>query len=303
MRIVMTGSSGLIGSTLVPALRGDGHQVTALVRRPPRAGDEIRWDPAAGRLDAAALAGTEAAIHLAGAGIGDHRWTASYRRELRESRIRGTDLLARTLAELTPPPRVLLSGSALGWYGTRAGGDAGPVDEPAPAGTGFIADLVAGWEAATAPARDAGLRVCTLRTGVVLSTRGGVLRRQLPLFRVGLGGRLGSGRQWLSWISLRDQVDAIRFLLTAESVRGPVNLVAPAPVTNARFTAALAAALHRPALAPVPRLALRAALGGFADEVALASQRIAPAVLTGAGFPFTHPDLDQALRAILAARS
>ncbi len=299
MRIVVTGASGLIGSALVPALHGDGHTVTTLVRRTPRTGGEIQWDPAAGRLDPAALAGTDAVVHLAGAGIGDRRWTDDYKRLLRDSRIAGTDLLARTLATLTPPPQAFLSGSAVGWYGTSAGGDAGPLDENAPAGAGFLARLVEDWEAAATPAREAGIRVVTLRTGVVLSRHGGSLGRQLPLFRLGLGGRLGSGRQWLSWISRTDHVAALRLLLADDSVAGPVNLVAPEPVTNAAFTAALASALHRPAFAAVPRLALRAALGEFADEGVLASQRLAPAVLTAAGFRFTHPDIDTALRAIL----
>ncbi|MCK9897454.1 TIGR01777 family oxidoreductase [Frankia sp. AgB32] len=303
MRIVVTGASGLIGSTLVPALRDDGHAVSTLVRRPPRAGGEIRWDPAAGQLAPADLAGAEAVVHLAGAGIGDHRWTDSYRHVLRESRIAGTDLLARTLARLDPLPRVLLSGSAVGWYGTDAGGASGPLDESAPAGAGFLARLVEDWEGAAEPARAAGIRLSTLRTGVVLSPRGGSLARQLPLFRFGLGGRLGSGRQWLSWISLADHVAATRFLLGADAPAGPVNLVAPEPVTNTRFTSALAAALHRPAFAAVPRFALRAALGEFADEGVLASQRLAPVVLRDAGFRFTHPDIDTALRALLATNS
>ncbi|CAO5240664.1 TIGR01777 family oxidoreductase [Frankia sp. AgKG'84/4] len=300
MRIVVTGASGLIGSTLVPALRADGNAVSTLVRRPPRADGEIRWDPTAGQLDPADLAGTEAVVHLAGAGIGDRRWTDSYRRVLRESRLVSTDLLTRTLARLDPPPRVLLAGSAVGWYGTDAHGAAGPLDESAPAGSGFLARLVEDWEAAAEPARAAGIRVSTLRTGVVLSTRGGSLARQLPLFRFGVGGRLGSGRQWLSWISLPDHVAATRFLLGADAPAGPVNLVAPEPVTNTRFTSALAAALHRPAFAAVPGFALRAVLGGFADEGVLASQRLAPAALRAAGFGFAHPDIDTALRALLS---
>ncbi|MCL9759584.1 TIGR01777 family oxidoreductase [Frankia sp. AiPa1] len=303
MRIVVTGASGLIGSALVPALRADGHEVNVLVRRPPRAGGEIAWDPAAGRLDPAALAGVDAAVHLAGAGVGDHRWTASYRRTLRDSRIAGTELLARTLAGLDPRPRVLLSGSAIGWYGIDAGAATGPLDESAPAGDGFLARLVEDWEAAAQPAREAGIRVCTLRTGIVLAPDGGVLARQLPLFRLGLGGRLGSGRQWLSWIALPDHVGAVRFLLATQPVSGPVNLVAPEPVTNARFTSALAGALHRPAFAAVPRAALRLALGEFADEGVLASQRLAPTVLTTAGFRFAHNDIDGALRSILTSRS
>ncbi|MCK9877779.1 TIGR01777 family oxidoreductase [Frankia sp. Ag45/Mut15] len=305
MRIVVTGASGLIGSALVPALRDDGHEVQVLVRRPPRAPGEISWDPVAGRLDPAALVGVDAAIHLAGAGIGDHRWTTSYRQTLRTSRIDTTRLLARTLAGLSPRPGVLLSGSAIGWYGTDAGGDAGPLDESAPPGDGFLARLVADWEASAQPARDAGIRVCTLRTGVVLAADGGALARQLPLFRFGLGGRLGSGRQWLSWITLNDHVRALRFLLDdtpdapGATVAGPVNLVAPEPVTNARFTAALAGVLHRPAFAVVPRVALRLALGGFAEEGVLASQRLTPAALTDAGFHFTQPAIDNALRSVL----
>lgn len=304
MKIVVTGASGLIGSALVPALRADGHQVHPLVRRPPRNENEIFWDPAAGRLDPAALVGVDAAVNLAGAGIGDRRWTDSYRRVLRTSRIDSTRLLATTLAGLEPRPRVLLSSSAIGWYGRSAGSDEQAVDETAPPGTGFLAELTRDWEAAADPARQAGIRVVHLRTGLVLSGHGGTLGRLLPLFRLGLGGRLGSGRQWMSWISLADTVAAIRFLLAAGSdaaggeVSGPVNLVAPEPVTNAEFTRALAEAVHRPALFRVPRVALRAALGEFADEGVLASQRIRPGVLSAAGFEFRHPDLAGALTAI-----
>ncbi|MEX5632018.1 TIGR01777 family oxidoreductase [Parafrankia sp. FMc2] len=295
MKVAVTGSSGLIGSALLPALQADGHEVVRIVRRPPGDASEIRWDPAAGMLDPTALRGVDAVVNLAGAGIGDHRWTSGYRQRLRSSRIDGTRLLAETLAGLSPAPRVLLSGSAIGWYGTAAGSAAAALDESAAPGDGFLAGLARDWEAATTAADQAGLRVVHLRTGIVLSARGGMLPRLLPIFRLGAGGRLGSGRQWLSWISLIDTVGALCFLLGAEEVRGPVNLVAPHPVTNAEFTTALAQALRRPAVARVPRAALRLALGAFADEGVFASQRLTPAALLGAGFAFTHPDLASAL--------
>ncbi|WP_018635804.1 TIGR01777 family oxidoreductase [Parafrankia elaeagni] len=295
MKVAVTGSSGLIGSALLPALRADGHEVVRIVRRPPGEPSEIRWDPAAGMLDPTALRGVDAVVNLAGAGIGDHRWTSDYRQRLRSSRIDGTRLLAETLAGLSPAPRVLLSGSAIGWYGTAAGSETAALDESAAPGDGFLAGLARDWEAATTAADQAGLRVVHLRTGIVLSARGGMLPRLLPIFRLGAGGRLGSGRQWLSWISLIDTVGALRFLLGAEEVRGPVNLVAPHPVTNAEFTTALAHAVRRPAVARVPRAALRLALGAFADEGVFASQRLTPAALLGAGFAFAHPDLASAL--------
>ncbi|WP_239347252.1 TIGR01777 family oxidoreductase [Frankia sp. CiP3] len=296
MNIAVTGTTGLIGSALVPALRGGGHTVRALVRRPPRNSLEIYWDPGQGILDPTALTTVDAVVHLAGAGVGDHRWTSGYKNKILNSRVAGTTLLAAALADLDERPRVLLSASAVGWYGDTGERE---VDESARPGTGFLAEVTAAWEASTAVAEHAGVRVCHLRSGVVLSTRGGALARQLPLFRLALGGRLGSGRQWLSWITLADEIAAIRFLLTADAVHGPVNLTSPEPVTNAAFTRALGAALRRPAIMPVPAVALRVALGDFADEGVLVSQRVRPRVLTEAGFTFSHPAIDAALAAAI----
>ena len=291
MKVVVTGASGLIGSALVPALRAGGHDVVRLVRRPARAADEVRWDPDAGHVDP--LSGVDAAVHLAGAGVGDHRWTAAYKETIRASRVDGTRTLASALAALDPPPRVLVSGSAVGWYGDP--GDQ-PVDESAPPGEDFLARVVVDWEAATAPAEAAGIRVVRARSGVVFSREGGALGRMLPLFRLGLGGRLGSGRQYWSVISIEDEVRALRFLLETDSVVGPVNLTAPAAATNAEVMAAIAAAVGRPALLPVPAFALRAGLGGFASEI-LASRRVTPRVLTESGFEFRHPDAHSVVRA------
>ncbi|MCW2535098.1 MAG: hypothetical protein JWQ26_797 [Modestobacter sp.] len=296
MKVAVTGSSGLIGSRLVPTLVEDGHEVIRLVRRTPRRADEHRWDPQHRRIDPALLTDVDAVVHLAGVGVADHRWTAAHKRQVLESRVDGTATVSQALADAAAADptrdRVLLSGSAVGWYGDT--GDR-VVDESAPAGDDFLARVCVAWEAATAPAVEAGVRVATLRTGLVLGP-GGLLARMLPLFRLGLGGRLGSGRQYLPWISLTDEVDAIRFLLTAP-VSGPVNLSAPTPVTNAQFTAALGRVVHRPAVLPVPGAALRVVLGEFARVGVLAGQRAVPAALTAAGFPFTHHDLEAALRA------
>jgi uncharacterized protein (TIGR01777 family) len=297
LKVVVSGGSGLIGAALQPRLRAAGHDVVRLVRREPQAGDEIRWDPAGGELSAAALAGVDAAVHLSGAGVSSRRWTKAYRRKIRESRVESTTLLAQTLAGLSSPPKVLLSASAVGFYGDT--GDR-TLDEDGPRGDGFLAEVVGAWEASTGAASAAGIRVCLLRSGIVLSRQGGALRAQLPLFMLGLGGRLGSGRQYTSWITLDDEVAAIGFLLTAEQVSGPVNLVAPQPVTNRDFTAALAHAIHRPAVVVAPAFALRLALDGFADEGLLAGQRLTPRVLTEAGFTFRHPQLPAALAAVLA---
>jgi uncharacterized protein len=288
MKVAITGSTGHIGSHLVPELRADGHEVVPLVRRPARDG-EISWQPGE-VLDPAALAGVDAVVHLAGVGIADHRWTEQHKRNVLRSRVEGTTTIATAVA--AGDPRVLVSGSAIGWYGdtgTRA------VDESAPAGAGYLADVCRQWEAAAEPARAAGARVATLRTGLVCGRGGGLMGRMLPLFRLGLGGRLGSGRQYWSWISMADEVGAIRHVLDGD-LAGPVNLTGPDPVTNAEFTKALAHVLGRPALAPVPPFALRIALGGFADEGVLSGQRVLPHALQESGYSFQHPTLEATLR-------
>jgi uncharacterized protein len=298
MRIAVTGSTGLIGSRLVPALRADGHDVLRLVRRTPRTADEHRWDPQHRRIDPVLLGDVDAVVNLAGVGIADRRWTEKHKAAVLGSRVDATTTVARALAEVAAAdparPRVLLSGSAVGWYGDT--GDR-VVDETAPAGEDFLARVCAAWEDATTPAADAGVRVATLRTGLVLG-EGGLLGRMAPLVRLGLGGRLGSGRQYWPWISLDDEVDAIRFLLTAP-VSGPVNLTAPTPVTNAEFTRVLGQVLHRPTSVPVPGPALGLALGEFARVGVLAGQRAVPAKLQAAGYTFRRPDLEDALRAAL----
>lgn len=298
MKVLVAGGSGLIGSALVPALRESGHQVVRLVRHDPAGPDEVRWDPARGELDAADLKGVDAAVNLSGAGVSSRRWSESYKRKIRDSRLDSTRLLVDRLVALSPRPKVLLSGSAVGYYGDTAGHT---YDESGPSGEGFLAGLVGEWEAATVPAADAGIRVCLLRTGIVLSRKGGALKPQLPIFKLGLGGRLGNGKQPMSWINIDDEVAAIVFLLTAENVTGPVNLVSPQPVTNREFTAALAHALHRPAVAAVPPFALRLALAGFADEGLLIGQRLTPRVLNDAGFSFRYPNLPEALTAALSS--
>jgi uncharacterized protein len=296
MRIVVTGASGLIGSALVRALRANGHEVRRLVRRDPRAADESRWDPDQRHLDDDALDGIEAVIHLAGVGVADKRWSESHKRAVLDSRVDGTTTIAEAVARNRDHVRVLLSASAVGWYGDR-GDDV--LEETEPAGTGFLADVVQQWEASTSAATDAGVRVVTMRNGVVLTTTGGALGKVLPLFKLGVGGKLGSGRQWVPWIGLTDELRAIQFLLSHDEVSGPVNLSGPEPVRNADYTHAIGHALQRPTVLTVPRFALRLALDGFADEGALVSQRVIPRELLDAGFAFTYPDLDDALRAIL----
>ena len=297
MKVAVTGASGLIGSALTASLRDSGGQVVTLVRRTPTTATEVAWDPLAplGGLAPGALDGTGAVVHLAGAGVADRRWTDSYKEEIRASRVQGTQGLTGFLAAMDQPPAVLLSGSAIGWYGDIGGRE---VDESAPAGAGFLAGVVRDWEAAAEPARQAGIRVATLRSGIVLSRHGGVLARLLPLFRLGLGARLGAGTQVMSWVALADWVRAARFLLDQPDISGPVNLTAPNPETNALFTAALAGALHRPARLSVPSAVLSVALGGVTSDL-MSSARVRPRVLLGAGFGFTYPDLAGALAAEL----
>ena len=296
MRVVVSGSHGLIGSALVDALTAGGHSVTRLVRGAPGEG-EAAWDPRAGRVDGAALEGHDAVVHLAGAGIGAHRWTAAYKAEIRDSRVRATQVLVEALAGLDDRPRVLASASAVGVYGDRGDEE---LTESSPAGTGFLAEVVREWEGAARRATEAGIRVAHLRSGVVLSPRGGALRQQLPLFRLGLGGRLGSGRQYLSWISLPDEVAAILYVLGSDDLEGPVNLTAPAPVTNAEFTRTLGAALGRPAFLVVPPAALWVRFGReMTTEMLVAGQRVLPSRLQAGGFAFRHPELAAALPQLL----
>lgn len=294
MRIVIAGSSGFLGTKLVDLLHAENHEIVRLVRREPRSAGEVRWDPAGRVLDPTVLSTVDVVVNLAGANVG-RRWTEAYKRKIRASRIDSTATLAGAIAAAGHRPAVWLNASAVGYYGNTG---ERPVDETSPPGAGFLADLCQEWEAATAPAESAGVRVVKLRTGLPLDPAGGFLRPLLIQFRLFAGGRLGDGRQYLPWISLADWLGAVRFLLDNADVSGPVNLTGPEPVTSAEFAAALAHALHRPALVPAPGFALRLVLGEFAAE-ALASQRVRPAVLLRAGFTFQHPDVDSALRAAL----
>ncbi|MGA5816390.1 TIGR01777 family oxidoreductase [Kitasatospora sp. NPDC094028] len=301
MRIAVTGSTGLIGSALVRSLLADGHEVVRLVRSRSRTGPQpdgstaIGWNPLLGQVERDGLTGVEAVVHLAGAGVGDRRWTERYKREIRESRVLGTETLAVALAELKEPPRVLVSASAVGWYGQTG---ARVVDEDSPAGDDFLAEVCVEWEAAARPAERAGIRVVHPRTGMVLSAAGGAGQRLFPLFKLGLGGRLGDGQQYWSLISLADEVAALRFLIDREDLAGAFNLAAPEPATNAELTAALGRALRRPTPFPVPEAVLRAVLGELAVEV-VGSHRVVPRRLLDAGFRFAHPDVDSVVRAAL----
>lgn len=298
LTVAVTGASGLIGSALVRSLRQDGHRVLRLVRsRPGEGGDEVFWDPARGEIDAAALEGVDAVVHLAGENVGEGPWTAERKRRILESRVKGTRLVAEAVAGLPRPPRVLVSASGTGYYGSR--GDE-RLDEDSGPGTGFLAEVCREWEAAAAPAREAGVRVVSLRTGIVLAAEGGALAKMLLPFRLGVGGKVGSGKQWLSWISLPDVVAVVRFAIESSELRGPVNTAAPGVVTNEEFTRTLGRVLGRPTLFTVPAVALRLALGrDMADDTLLASQRTVPGKLQRAGFHFRHPELEGALRAAL----
>lgn len=301
MKIAITGASGLIGRSLTSSLINDGHQVVPVVRRPASGADEsIEWNPANGTIEATKFEGVDAVVHLAGAGIGDKRWSDSYKREILESRTKGTALLASTLASLDIPPSVMVSGSAIGYYGDT--GDTA-VDETAPAGNDFLAKVCVDWEAAAAPAIEAGIRVPFLRTGIVLTTDGGALAKMLPLFRFGLGGRMGSGKQWWSWISMADEIGAIRWLIDHD-ISGPVNATAPSPVTNREFTKALGEAMHRPTLAPVPSFGPKLLLGGeLADALLFTSTRVLPSVLEDSGYSFAHPTIEAGLKDVLTSKA
>lgn len=293
-RVAITGASGLIGGALATTLEKEGHAVLRVVRGPSRPG-EVGWDPERGQIDAAALEGVNAVVNLAGENIGQ-RWNADVKRRIRASRVDGTRLLAEALASLSRRPDVLVNASATGYYGDR--GDEILTEESAP-GSDFLAGLVRDWEAATAPAAAAGIRVVLARFGLALTPRGGVLGRMLPAFQVGAGGKLASGEQWVSWIAIDDLVDAIRFAIATPTLEGPVHLVAPEPATNARLTEALGETLHRPTLMTVPKPALQLLFGEMAGATLLASQRAIPARLQAAGFEFRHPRLADALRAVL----
>lgn len=292
-RIAVAGASGLIGSALVRSLTADGHEVARLVRRAPRGPDEVRWDPERGQVDTAGLAGCDAVVNLAGAGVGDRRWTEAYKQRIHDSRVKGTAALARAAAELDAPPRVFVSGSAIGRYGET--GDR-VVDESAPAGHGFLPELCVEWEAAAAPAEQAGVRTVFARTGLVVARGGGAWGRLFPLFRAGLGGRMGDGRQYWSYIALHDEVAAIRHLLDRDDLSGPFNLTAPEPLTNGEITAAMGRVLHRPTLFAVPAPVLRTVLGEMAGDV-LGSARVVPKRLLESGFTFAFPGIEDAIRA------
>jgi len=296
MKVVVSGASGLIGSALVPALEAAGHDVLRLVRGNARGASEVAWDPAAGTIDSAALAGVDAAVNLSGANL-NLRWTAARKAEIRDSRVSSTSLLARTLAELEPRPRVFVSAGGCGIYGDR--GDE-VLTEESELGTGFLADVGRAWEAAAEPARAAGLRVVSFRQGMVLTRDGGALRQMLLPFKLGVGGRVASGRQWWSWVSLDDLVAAYLFVLEGE-LAGPVNLASPSPATSAAFAKALGRALHRPAVLPVPAFAIKVLFGERGEAVVLEGQRTLPARLLDAEFEFAYADIDAALAHALAA--
>ncbi len=294
--IAITGASGLIGTALASHLTAAGDRVIRFTRTGASTDSTIAWDPAAGRIDADRLRGVDAVVHLAGAGIGDKRWTDDYKREILESRTKSTALLAAAMADFADGPKVMLSGSAIGYYGASLDAE---FDESSPAGDGFLADVCVQWERSAEPAVAAGVRTAYLRTGIVLSPRGGALKKLLPLFKLGAGGRMGSGRQWQSWISIDDEVAAIDHLLRND-VRGAVNLTAPQPVSQAEFTRVLAKVVKRPALLPVPSFGPKLLLGSeLADALLFTGQKVMPKALEASGYSFRHRDLESALRHLL----
>ncbi|MFF5881970.1 TIGR01777 family oxidoreductase [Streptomyces sp. NPDC012589] len=296
-RIAVAGASGLIGGALVGSLTADGHRVVRLVRGTPRGPDEVRWDPEGGSVDAAGLAGCDAVVNLAGAGVGDRRWTPAYKERIRSSRVNGTAALAAAVASLADGerPRVFVNGSAIGYYGETGDRE---VDESAPAGEGFLPSVCREWEGAAAPAEEAGVRTVFTRTGLVVSRGGGAWGRLFPLFRAGLGGRLGDGRQYWSFVALHDVVAALRHLLETDGLSGPFNVTAPHPATNAEITRVMARVLRRPAVFAVPAPVLRTVLGEMSGDV-LGSARVLPKRLLESGFRFAFPDIEGAVRAAL----
>lgn len=296
MVIAISGSTGLIGSALVRALGARGHEIRRIVRHAPASASDIPWDTTREVIDAARLDGVDAVIHLAGENLGQ-RWTSAVRGRIRDSRVNGTLAVARALAGMARKPRVLLSASAVGVYGNR--GDE-VLDEKSAPGDDFLAEVCKAWESATEPAADAGIRVVLLRSGVVVSREGGVLAKMLLPFRLGVGGHIGSGRQWMSWISIEDYPRVVSMLLGTDAISGPVNIVSPNPVTNAEFSRTLGRVVGRPTFIPVPKIALELALGEMAQDTVLASQRVVPRRLLEAGFEYQNPTIESALRAALA---
>ena len=292
MKILISGSTGLVGSALVPALQSSGHEVVRLVRFSNSGAGSITWNPMAGQLSAASLEGLDAAVHLAGENIAARRWTPAQKTLIRESRVVGTRLLAETLAKLKAPPKTLVCASAIGFYGNRSDQR---LNEDSPPGTGFLADTCREWEAAAKPAADRGIRVVHLRTGIVLASQGGALAKMLTPFRLGIAGIIGDGQQYMSWISLDDLVAVISFALSSQTLRGAVNSVAPNAVTNHEFTKTLGRVLRRPTVFPMPAFAARLAFGEMADGLLLASTRVEPKRLMDAGFRFRFPELEGAL--------
>jgi uncharacterized protein (TIGR01777 family) len=295
MKVLISGATGLIGSALIPELESEGHQITRLTRS-PGSGDDVGWNPNAGEIDASGLEGLDAVVHLAGESISEGRWTAEKKRHILESRSQGTGLLAETITNLSEPPRVMVSASAVGYYGDRGNEllreDSGP-------GNSFLAEVCQVWEGAADPAREAGIRVLSTRFGIVLSPKGGALGTTLPIFKFGGGGRIGSGRQYWSWVALDDVVGSIIHTLKDDSVEGPVNVGSPSPLTNAEYTKVLGKVLNRPTLFPLPAQAARLMLGEVADELLLASARMEPAKLKETGYGFRYPELENALRHLL----
>ncbi len=297
MDVAISGASGLIGTALTASLRADGHRVLPLVRGGITSADAIGWDPEAGRIDAPALEGIDAIVHLAGEGIGEKRWTDEQKQRIRDSRVRGTAVLAGAIASRERKPRVFVSASAIGYYGNR--GDEVLTEDSAP-GDDFLAGICVAWEAETEPARAAGIRTVITRNGIVLDPHGGALAQMLLPFKLGIGGRQGSGKQWMSWITLADEIGAIRHAIDNDAVSGPVNCVAPNPATNAQFASTLGNVLHRPTVLPTPMLPLKLRYGGeLVEALLLGSQRVSPAALEASGYEFATPTLAPALRSVL----